>query len=67
MWILTKIGSIVNISTMNIITTERHGDKFAVIVDSEMEKLTLGHYDSEDEANKALQTLASRMGVLRMD
>lgn len=67
MWILTKFGEIVNISTLNRIMTERQGNKFAVVVDSEMEKVTLGHYDTEDEANKALQTLASRMGVLRMD
>ena len=67
MWILTKFNEIVNISTLNRIMTERQGNKFAVVVDSEMEKVTLVHYDTEDEANKALQTLASRMGVLRMD
>lgn len=67
MWVLTKFNEIVNISTLNRIMTERQGNKVAVVVDSEMEKVTLGHYDTEDEANKALQTLASRMGVLRMD
>lgn len=67
MWILTKFNEIVNVGTLNRIMTERQGNKFAVVVDSEMEKVTLGHYDTEDEANKALQTLASRMGVLRMD
>lgn len=67
MWILTKFNEIVNISTLNRIMTERQGNKVDVVVDSEMEKVTLGHYETDDEANKALQTLASRMGVLRMD